>query len=274
LPRFKQRAELGLDWVRCGWRLFRRNPWLLGGMGFYGTALVILLAFIPFIGGPLIGLLAPALLAGIFTSLDGTAKQKLRLPPALRMTALKHSPRALLSVLRDESRLMQTLILGLCCMAVVVLGDIVAWLIAGNAWANRGAGFPLAALPRLVAAVLTALSIYAAMAALLVYALPLALLDKEPLVPAVRRSFKTAAEYPSALAVLFAFLLLPFGLAAVTSLYSIWLAYLVGVAGGALMLPVAAAGLYCSYRTLFSAAQAPRAAEMNGRRAAGFIGRS
>ncbi len=251
MQRFKKQAELGLRWIRCGWRLFRRNPWLLGGMGVCASAVVGVLAHIPFVGTPFIALLAPALLGGFFIAVDTTAKQKLRLPPALRLAAVKQSPRELVAVLRDENRLLQAVMLGLASMTIVVLADILAWTVAGNVWANR-ADISLAALPRLTIAGLFVLSIYLFVAAALVYALPLSVLDKEPLVPAVVRSLKASAHYAFAFVVPLTFLFLPLVLGGATSWVSPGLGYLLGFAAGAVALPVFVAGIYCSYRTIFT----------------------
>ncbi len=252
VSRFRTHADIGLRWMRCGWRLFRRNPWLLGGMGICCSVVVGVLILIPFIGVPIIGLLAPAFLAGFCLALDATAKQKMQLPPALRFVALKQSPRQLVIVFRDESRLMQALILGLYCMIIVVLAAIVMWSVVGSAFANR-ADLSWGVIPRLIVAAVMGLSIYAAMAASLIYTVPLALLDKEPLVPAMSRSVKAAAHHAYALAVLFAFLLSPIVLGAVIGWFSIGLGYFLGLVAGAVVLPVAVAGIYCSYRTIFSA---------------------
>src|SRR5689334_7040709 len=102
--------------MRCGWRLFQRNPWLLGGMGFCCSALITVLMLVPFAGAPLTGLLAPMLLARLYFALDATAKLKVRPPTNLRLPALKQAPRELIAVVRDENRMMLALILGLYCM--------------------------------------------------------------------------------------------------------------------------------------------------------------
>jgi hypothetical protein len=257
VSRLRTHADIGLRWMKCGWRLFRRNPWLLGGMGMCCSAAVGILLFVPVIGAPVIGLFAPAVLAAFCLALDAVAKQKLQLPPALRFAALKQSPRQLVIVFRDEGRLMQALILGLYCVIVVVLATIVMWTVAGSAFVNR-TDFSWAVIPRLIVAAIMGSSIYAVMTASLVYAVPLALLDREALAPAMSRSVKAAAQHAYALAVLFGFLLSPIVIGAIAGLFSTGLGYLLGLLAGAAVLPIVAAGLYCSYRTIFSAAE-PRA---------------
>lgn len=263
MGRVRKHIELGFRWIRCGWRLLRRNPWLLAGMGSCASALIGALAFVPFIGGPLVALLAPALLAGVYLALDATARQKLPLPAELRVAALKQAPRALAIVVRDDGRLLQALMLGLLCAVVAVLAHLAMWLIAGGAW-THGGGWQLAALPRLLAAAAFGTTVYASLAALLVYALPLAFLKREPLVPAMSRSWKAALRYWPAHLTLAVFALAPVVLGSAALRWSAGLACLAGVLAGTIVLPAAVAAWYCSYRSVVVAAETP---------AAGFLSR-
>jgi hypothetical protein len=246
---------MGLRWMRCGWRLFGRNPWQLGGMGGCSIVVIGVLGLIPVAGAPLVGLIVPLLLSGFYRALDATAKQKLRLPAALRLIALKQSPRELVSVMRDETQLMQVVVLGLFSMIVVVIASILVWSVLGTAAVNR-MEFSWAALPRVIVALLVALSIAGALAASLIYTIPLAFIDHEALAPAMGRSLKIAGQHAYALIVVVAFLLAPFALGALGSLGSKPLGYALGLIAGAVVVPVVAAALYCSYRTVFAAADA------------------
>lgn len=251
MSRFKKHAELGLRWLRCGWRLFGRNPWLLGGMGACSVAALALLAAIPLIGSPFIGLLAPALAASFYIAIDAVAARKAKLPPALRGAALKQAPLEFLNIGREENRLLQTVMLGLYGLVVVVLADILVWLVAGTAWTNRALGTHVSGLGVVVVAGVILLAIYLLLAASLVYALPLALLQQQPLAPAMRDSFKRSAQHVYALSPLVALLALPWLVGALLSFYSTVAGYAVGIAAAALVVPVVACSFYCSYRTVF-----------------------
>lgn len=253
LAQVRKHAQLGLRWVKCGWRLFRRNPWLLGGMGFCAAAVLFLLALIPLIGDPLIGLLAPFLGASFFIAVDGIARQRAELPPALRLVALKRSPKEFLNVSREENRLLQVVLLGLCSLVAVVLADIVVWFVAGTAWATRGLGTGASGLALVIVAGSILFASYLLLAASLVYTLPLALLQQQPLVPAMAASLTRSAHYVFALLVVLALLAAPLLLGALVSFYARPLGYLAGLAASALALPLAACSLYCSYRTVFPA---------------------
>lgn len=227
-------------------------------MAFCAVAMLSALALIPLVGAPLIGLLAPSLAASFYLAIDTIARQKTKLPRTLRMAALKHSPKEFLNVSREENRLLQVVLLGLYAVVIVVLADIVVWFVAGTAWSNRALGIPVSGLAIVIAAGLILCAIYMVLAASLVYTLPLALLQHQPLVPAMFDSLKRSAHYVVALLVVLAFLSAPLLLGALVSFYSAPFGYVVGFAAAAVVLPVAACGLYCSYRTLFPAiAQAP-----------------
>jgi hypothetical protein len=267
LERLAKHAELGLRWIKCGWRLFLRNPWLLGGMGFCCSALVAALAQIPLIGGPFLGLLAPAAVASFYIAIDGISKQKIKLPQALRLSAIKQSPRELLNISREERQLMQVLVMGLYALVTVVLTDILTWLIAGTNLASPLQSLSFAALLQVMLAVVLRFAIYLVVAASLVFSLPLSLLQKEALVPASVDSVRHAGQYAVALLVIVALLLVPLLLGAVISFYSTWLAYVIGFVVGAFTLPICLCSFYCSYRTMFSANQPVQHVDTNFKRA-------
>jgi len=252
LQRFRKHAELGWRWIRCGWRLFLRNPWRLGGMGFCCAALAITLAQIPLIGGPILGLLAPTLLASFYIAIDEVSKQKIKLPPALRLFAIRQSPRELLNVAGDERQLMQVLVTGLYCMIVVVLTDIVTWIVAGAALASPLANLSFTALIAVAAATVIRYAIYLLLAASLVFTLPLALLQKQALVPAMFDSLRRALHYGIALLVIVALWLVPVLLGGLISFYATWIGYLAGLLVGVFVLPISLCSLYCGYRTMFT----------------------
>jgi len=250
LQRITQGAGLGLRWIRCGARLYARNPWLLGGMGVCAAALVAAAGAIPFLGGPLLGLLAPALAASFYVAIDGVAQQRLRLPAKLRTAALKQAPKELLNIARDERRLLQVVLLGLYALVGVVLTDVLVWSVAGTAWSNRALGVSGQLVPVLLGVVVL-LAAYLLLAASLVYTLPLTLLRGEPLIPSIAASFARSMRHPVALLAVAALGIAPFLLEALLAIGAPVLAYAAAFAAGAALMPLVACSLYCSYRTLF-----------------------
>lgn len=251
MSRLKRHSTLGVRWLSCGWRQFRRNPWLLGGMGLTCSALISLLTLVPLVGRPVIALLAPIFLASAYLAIDAMTRQKLPLPASLRVAAFKRSPHELVGVFRDEDRAIPIFLLSLCSLTVALLVDVLALLVTGNAWAKPLASLDTTALVTVLAATPLAAAIYFLLAASLVYTLPLAFLRDEPLIPALASSVKASMHYIFALLVLFAFLLAPCVIGILAARIAPWAGYGVQLLLNAVVLPLVAASLYCSYRTVF-----------------------
>jgi len=248
---------LGFRWLRCGWRLFWRNPWLLAPMGFLCALTVSVLTLIPLAGNLLIALLAPMLLVNATLSIDTVSRQKIALPTELRRAAFEQSPRELLKVFRDPQGLMPAIAAGLYCMVVSLMISILVQLFVGDAWVNRWGNLEPGALLGVLAAALLVIVLYFGLAASLIYALPLAFLRDEPLFPALLRSFRTGMHYAAGLlAVLPLLLLAPILLGGVASYLSFWIANILWLVAGSFVLPLAATSCYCSYRSLFPVSQA------------------
>lgn len=246
-------SELGLHWLHCGWRQFCRNPWLLGGMGVTCAVLTTPLSLIPLVGAPVIALLMPIFLASAYLALDAMTRQKLPLPAALRMAAVKQSPQELLGVFRNEERMIPMLLLSVYSLTIVLAIDVLALLMTGNAWSKPWASLDVLPLLAVVGTVLFVLAAHLLLAASLIYALPLAFLQDRPLIPAIQQSFGAGAHYLFALLVVLAFLLAPLAIGALVSYVGFWLGIAVRLVLNAIVWPVVVASLYCSYRTVFSA---------------------
>lgn len=246
MPQVHKQFGLGLRWLTCGARLFRRNPWQLGALGLLGAVLIAALAAIPLIGTLLAGFFFPTWLAALYLALDATVQA----PPLSPGAAIRRAPAALAGVLGDEARLLQIVVLSLGTLATVLLAVALARQLAGSAWWVSGRP-ELVVYLRAAAAAVLALAVCAVAAAGLVYALPLALLRRQALLDAVRASLRAALRHLRALAVLAGLALLPLVLAAALRPVSPALAGASALVTAAVLLPLVAASLYCSYRTLF-----------------------
>ena len=244
--------RIGRRWIVIGWQLFRRNPWLLGGMGFTIAALISALKLVPLLGNLVIALLTPILLASAYLAIDGVYKQKMALPASLRLPALKQSPRHLVDVFHDESRIFPTAVTCIYTMAGALLINLMVGLVTGDAWVANWSGLDWLSLLIVLAVALLAFVLYAVLAASLIYALPLTFLLDEPLVPSVLRSLKASRHFAMALLVLMSLFLAPFLLSVAVSHFSLWGGYLVWLIAGSVVLPVVAAGLYGSYHDIFT----------------------
>jgi len=251
MSRLTRHAALGRRWLACGWRLLRRNPWLLGGMGACAALLLVALSAIPLLGGPLIALTAPAFLASFMLAIDRVGKLNMPLPKVLRRAALRESPRALFTVFRHERRLLPITVVSLASMAVSLLTNMLVWLIAGSAWSRSWASLDARGMLAVAAAVLIALTVYFLLAAALVYALPRTFLRDKPLVPEIVRSLKAGLHYATALAVVLGIVPLIMLVAVALSPLSLLVAYVVALVLYASALPLVACALYCSYRSVY-----------------------
>jgi hypothetical protein len=232
--------------------LLLRNPWLLGGMGVLAAIIVTILKLIPVVGGLLIALLAPLLLASAYLAIDGVAKQKMALPARLRSVAVKQSARELFSVFGAERRLVPAVFSSILTVAAALLISLVIEFSVGAAWSKPWTSLGVVSLLSVLVLAMFALVAYATLAAALIYALPLAFLQNEALFPAIERSLRTCRDNVAALTALLAFALVPMVLGTLASFASIWVAAMVWLIGAAGVLPLTATSLYCSYRTLFT----------------------
>ena len=251
MQRIWKHLRIGLKWIIGGWRLFMRNPWTLGGMGFSTAMLIGVISPIPLVGALLMALLAPLLLASAYLAIDAVYKQKMALPAALRQPALQQSPRQLVAVLRHEARLLPIMVACIYSLVVVLLINLLVRLLLGEVWVANWSNLDLAAHLGMIAAALLIFTLYVLLGASLIYALPLAFLRDDPLIPSLVRSLKASRHFVVALLVLLGLLLTPFLMGAIVCLLSLWASYVVTFILDAVILPVVATSRYCSYRNIF-----------------------
>lgn len=259
MERLWKHLRIGRRWLLNGWRLFLRNPWLLGGMGLTASVVLGVLHQIPLLGGLLIALAAPVMLASAYLSLDLIYRHNRILPAELRLLALKQSPRQLLYVFLNHERILPAAVTSAVSFTAVLLIHLLVRMVAGEAWVSNWSNFDPWTLFGLLAIASLVFVFYVLLAASLIYALPLTFLRDEPLVPSLRQSLKASRHFTAALLMLLGTLLLPFLLGVAAASLSRWIGYLLWIVSSALVLPVVASGLYCSYRDIFSA-QAKRLA--------------
>lgn len=253
MERFWKHLRIGRRWLQNGWQLFMRNPWLLGGMGLMAALVLGVLGPIPLLGGLLIALVAPIMLSSVYLSLETVHRQNMVLPAKLRIPALKQSPRQLLCVFRDEKRVFPVMTASALSVTTVLVIHLLVQLMVGEAWVANWSNLDHLTLFGMLVVALLTFVLYVLLAASLIYALPLAFLRDEPLVPSLRQSLKASRHFTVALSVLLGVLLIPFLLGAVAASMSLWSGYLLWLVIGSVTLPVVSASLYCSYRDIFNA---------------------
>jgi hypothetical protein len=230
--------------------MFRRSPGLFAGMGLTCMLAISLFGIIPLLGGLIVALCAPILLMSAYIAIESLSDQSTE---SVASSGFAQAPGALLSALRDEESLIPVIVASLYCMIVVVLVQVFMWIVVGNAWTGHWATLETAERASLICGTVLALGLYFLLASSLIYALPLSFLQNEPLIPAIKRSFKAATQHASAVAILLGAVLLPFALGSLVSILSVGLGYVVSIAVGTLVLPIVAISLHASYRMLFLA---------------------
>lgn len=250
--RLEKQFDIGVRWLRCGWRLLQRNPYSLLGMGFVCVLIMIALTLIPLFGNTLSALMLPIFMSSAMLVADDLSKLKMALPASLKKAALARSPKDLFRVLSKEEYLLQALVLCVYVMGGALLTTIAAHVVTGGTWASSWASLNIVGVLEVSLGWLVTLFLWFVIAASLVYAIPLAFLKDQPLVPALGRSLLTSAKNTIALAVIFGLLVIPFFLGNVALLFSAPAGYLIWLLGGAIVLPLTVTSCYCSYRTAFS----------------------
>lgn len=253
MKRLNKQLKLGVRWLDCGWRLFKRNPWLLLGMALAALVIVILLQLIPFLGSLLVALLAPILMSSGVLAANDLSKQKMALPASLRMTAFTRSHRALLRPISDEKYTVTMLILAIYAVTMALLINIAVEVVTAGAWSWDLASVQGSDLLTALAGKSMACLLYLGLSMSLIYAVPLIVLREEPLVSALGLSLRKSARYIVSLAVILTVLVAPFLVGGLTSFFSVPSSYAVWLIGGALALPLFITSCYCSFRTVFPA---------------------
>lgn len=247
-------ASAGWSWVREGMQRLRRAPirWL--GMGLVFLLIALVLLRIPLLGGFVLVLLAPIMLAGALLAARDNAPAPaprgaagwLR---AFTLTALGE----LFQVFRREEHAFAIVIVCILTLGLVVLVNIPELLLTGGSVLSGLAGAGLGGVPRpgMIAGLVVVSALYLALLLGLLYLVPLTLFGQRQPVPAVAESLRTCAAQPAALAAFlgsFAVLAL---LIAIGFELARALGYLLVLALGPPALAAFALGLHASYRALF-----------------------
>ncbi|MEK6770773.1 MAG: hypothetical protein AABY62_03925 [Pseudomonadota bacterium] len=256
----KTQLRLPARWLKYGLRLFRRNPWLLLGLGTASAVLLGLLLLIPFLGGLLATAVAPVLLAGGYQALHDTARLSQPVSGEPIGTAMARAPRVFLSIFRNGQLTLALIMASIYALIVALLINILVRIIAGPAWANPLAALDILPLLGVLAGMLAGFALYSLLAMTLVFALPLAMFQDEPLVPAALRSFRRCLRYVVAILIMLALSLVPVYVNGIMGMASAVLGYLSAVLVGAVTLPLAVAAFYCGYQDLCPPAEEREAA--------------
>ncbi len=230
-----QQVELGegLSWYTCGWQLFQRYPvlWIL--IFLILALLNLMLALIPVVGQLALVLVGPVFLGGLYHAAK-TVEDGGRL--AIKM---------LFSGFGDKPKTSSLLILGAMMLAAtIVLTLIAASLLGGSLMTGYVSGSDVAA--KISAGVgtilglLVLLSLEGLFIMVMVYAVPLVMLDDVTPIDAVKSSFNACLIN-----------IVPFLLFGVIYLVLAFLAAIPFFLGYLVLIPVTLCAAYCSYKSVF-----------------------
>lgn len=262
-------AKNGWGWIKQGMLLFGREPVLWLAMAFVYLSMAILLSLIPFIGWLILVLITPLCVLGalpLAQARDGLGLPADTVPPLDTPASrpwlhylrdlLTRAARRLFSGFREEDRLLPIMVISTLLLGGVVVIKILAQLLKiGGATLPAilaGSVGPSVWITALIG-LLVVLCLEALLLMLFLYTVPLILFRRQHPLPSIELSFDGARNSLGAFAifigvfaaagesvrVLFLLLRFPFD-------------YLVVVLAGLVLLPVFIAGLYASYRDLFT----------------------
>ena len=242
------------EWFVCARALFDRDRVLWLGMAALYLLLGVALRRIPFVGGLVVVLVSPLLLAGAMLAARDLHAHAGR--PARRwQQSLAQPLRALLQALADETVTYPALLACIVTLGLVLSAKAIEYLLTGGSLLSGLAAGQLVAAARpwtLVAIVLLA-TLYVLLAMALYFLIPLTVLGGHAVFGALAASFRACARHATALG-LFAigFVVLALAISLVFELAGgTWLGHLLLFTAGLIALPLFVAGLYCSYRTVF-----------------------
>ncbi len=230
-----QPVELGegLNWYTCGWRLFRRYPVIWIVMFLILALFNLILVLIPVVGQLALVLVGPVFLGGLYHAAK-TVDDDGRLDIKMMFKGFV-----------DKPKTSSLLILGAMMLAVtIVLTLIAASLLGGSLMTGYVSGSDIAAKFSAGASTILGVSVLLLLEGLIitvmVYAVPLVMLDDVAPIEAVKSSFKACLVN-----------IAPFLLFGVIYLVLAFLAAIPFFLGYLILIPVTLCAAYCSYKSVF-----------------------
>ncbi len=230
-----QQVELGaaLDWYACGWRLFRRFPlvWIIMFLLLLGLNLV--LALVPVVGQLALVLLAPVFLGGLYLAAS-TVEENGQLSVGMLFRGFGEKAKTTPLLMLGGAMLAATIVLTLIAWSLIG-GSLLTGFVSGNnvtATISAGVGAVLGSLVLLL--------LQAVIVMVIVYAVPLVMLDEAPPIEALKSSLNACIVNVA-----------PFLIFGVIYLVLAFLAAIPFFLGYLLLLPITLCAAFCSYKHVF-----------------------
>lgn len=248
----QEQYKIGVRWLNCGWRLFRRRPWVLLGMGLLVTIAINLLTLIPVVGNILLAILLPLLASSTLLTIHDTAMQQSKPVGRKSSPALMRPLTELGRVFMKQELLLTMLVVCLYTLTASILIIILGYLISGGSWIASFSTLDMVEFIRVAGAWIAAIILFIFVIASLFFSVPLVAVRKAPLVPAMKKSLKASKRYLFGLLVLLGLIAFVELLGIIAGIFSPLGGAAVWTVAGSLVLPVFMTSSYCSYRTLFT----------------------
>jgi hypothetical protein len=268
MPVAKARAKQSVDWIVCGWRLFRTQTGLWLGMALIYLVLAILVRRIPFLGDLVLILVSPMLLVGTLltarrvdtsatidapVAIVGPVNLDCRSSPAPWQGYLLRPAQSLLQAFTNPNKLPAALVVGVLVLGLVMFLKIALYFLVGG---SLRAGFNLTQViadPRLTSfmAVLAVTGLYLILTMALYFLAHLSVFAEYNPMSAMTESFNACRQNLLVLSAFTAAYVLPYLLIGALFRVSPWLGYLSVFTLGLVVLPNFILGTYCSYKDLY-----------------------
>ncbi|MFC1665381.1 hypothetical protein ACFL17_07105 [Pseudomonadota bacterium] len=257
-------VKQGLDWLRCGWRAFEKNPQLWMTICSIYSLCILGFAQIPVMGTFVVALFLPILTGGIYLTFerlivesrnttDQNSKKKGKDKKEQLGWLVFEAMRGLLSVFSHDHKIISTLQLCFVAAVLTFLGQSIVHLLAApmfleNVQASQMSAYQIS---MFVVATITIIAFYMISIILFVYCIPLCLIRDEPIFESVYYSFAAVWKNLGAVTVFILILSLPIAIAffsvASNRVEGLILAGVIGV----FVLPLIIGSMYCSYRLMY-----------------------
>lgn len=251
-------AGRAFDWLRAGYRLMHGAPRMWFGMTLIYFLIAAVLRLIPFMGGLVLILISPWLLAGTLTGAREPGAPPAAGPRGWIESLLLMPMRRFVQPTRDEHRLAA---LAIACIVVFgfalliriveelfLKGGAMATGLAATGLAPRmGAGFAIAAVIVAVAYLMLLMAVY--------YLVPLVLFRGRAPIEAMMESFRTCLHNAGAWILLMGIFFIPYALIVFAYAWMPWTGLLLTLTLGFLLVPLFVATSFASFEALFGAGE-------------------
>jgi len=257
-------VKQSLDWLRCGWRSFEKNPQLWIMICFIYTLCILGFVHIPIMGVFVVALFLPILTGGIYLTfeqlivdsrmpLDEDDKKRKKDTKEHFGRLVFEAMRGLLSIFSHEHKIISTLQLSFFAAVLAFLGQSIVHMLAAPMFLENVQASQLSAyqIGMIVLAAIAIITFYLVSIILIIYCIPLCIVRDESVFDSVYFSFIAVWKNLRAVSVYILILSIPIVVAflsvASTRVEGLILAAVIGT----FVSPVIIGSMYCSYKLVY-----------------------